>query len=183
MIGTITHTIADHEAKGQIIRAALSRALAGEIILSAMEHAPPQMIEDLFTTAGGSILQDAPGAPASVFHLGIEEYHTSQAHLAIYLWAERAIEISEYMEIADPLTLFVGMWMDAPLDKLSEAIRACCDEGMGNVNTPPAGQNRTGTHLFEIDFLGVNATGFTEIEAAKNWRTAAISVASAKEAA
>ena len=183
MISTLTHKITDQEPKRQIMRAAMAHALSAKIIAAAMEQAAPQEIEALFTSAGGTIHQIAPVTPATVHLHGIEEYHTTQAHLAIYFWAERAVELARHMEITDPLSLFAVLWRDAPLDTLSDTIRNFCDDGMGSFTTPPAGQNRTGTHLFEIDFLDVTATGHDALEAAKNWRTAAIWTVLAKEAA
>jgi len=59
--------------------------------------------------------------------------------------------------------------------KLQHAVRST-----GGFWTPP--QEKYGNHLFVIDLMGVNATGFDEEEACHNWRNIALRVVKAQAA-
>jgi hypothetical protein len=69
---------------------------------------------------------------------------------------------------------------DMPETELSDTIRLRCVQGGGHWQNPapldhPGGPTgRPATHLFEISFLGLTATGTSPTEAARNWRRCAL---------
>lgn len=157
----------------QIIRMAIAHQCATHIIELAIANTDWPKIEDAFVAFGGKIISEHEDGSCYAHHLDIQEYHTSQPALAIYLWAETTLEAARDMQIKDPLTLFIDMHADTKLDELVRAIRECCNMGMGTFVPPQDHAHTPATHLFEIDFLGIHATGFGEFEAARNWRKAA----------
>jgi hypothetical protein len=74
------------------------------------------------------------------------------------------------------LTAFLSVHAESPVDQLTAAIRAHCQSGWGHWQDPAPGgtEGRPATHLFEIAFLGLTATGTTPEEAARNWRRCAL---------
>jgi len=162
----------------QIIRPALAHALAEQILNHAIGQHEPVVIEQTFTEAGGKIIRVEGDEPACVEAFGICEYHTSEAYLAIYLWAERSFDSVSGMDTKNPLEVFTSLHRDTKLDDLVRLLRALCDEGLGTFVPPQDHCNDPATHLFEIDFLGVHSTGFGEFEAARNWRKAAMATIS-----
>ncbi|KAB6714306.1 hypothetical protein [Roseobacter sp. TSBP12] len=157
-----------------MLRIALAQDLANEILLLATIGAPLSKVETAFTDAGGKVIRDHTSGSCYVDHLGMQEHHTSQPALAIYLWAETALEAARDMQMKDPLTLFTALHRDTKLDALVRVIRQYCDMGMGTFVPPQDHAHAPATHLFEIEFLGIHATGFGEYEAARNWRKAAM---------
>lgn len=167
----------------EIIRAALAHVVATEINDLATRGAKPGEIIATFTREGGEIFAEREDDMVAVHLHDITELHTSTPHLAIYLWAERAIDAARDMEIRDPLKLFLTLNNDKMLTDLAVTISGLCGAGIGTWTTPIDDKNSTGTHLVEIDFLGIHATGADTIEATRNWRKAAIDVALTKKEA
>lgn len=72
--------------------------------------------------------------------------------------------------------LFLGATEGMADDALALRLRELCALGHGNWQPPSQGGpfGRPATHLFEVQLLGVTATGTTAPECAHNWRTVAM---------
>ncbi|MFN7224447.1 MAG: hypothetical protein ACK4MS_10550 [Paracoccaceae bacterium] len=73
---------------------------------------------------------------------------------------------------------FVAASRDMPARELADTIRTACLRGLGHWQDPSPGGpiGRPATHLFEIAFYGVTASGTTAEEAARNWRRCALTL-------
>lgn len=80
--------------------------------------------------------------------------------------------------VSEDLALFARATRAAPLPMLVKLIAQTCRVGNGHWQEPaPLCAKESGrppTHLFEIQLFGIHAVGFTEEEAAKNWRNCAL---------
>lgn len=79
---------------------------------------------------------------------------------------------------SEDFALFARATRNTPLPMLVKLIAQTCRVGNGHWQepAPPRAKEsrRPATHLFEIQLFGIHAVGFTDEEAAKNWRNCAL---------
>ena len=83
------------------------------------------------------------------------------------------------------LTAFVATLEHAPRDALILALKQQCKNGFGDWLVPEDATSRhlrPATHLVEIRVFGVPGVGFTEEQAARNWRKAALATTQGRKA-
>ena len=79
--------------------------------------------------------------------------------------------------MSDPLFLFLDEFADRPLDQLADLITELVAQGCGIITKPEPSLHSPATAVWEIECLGVYATGFDRLHAARNWRKVAFSTA------
>ena len=103
----------------------------------------------------------APALPVDLDHA---EGQTHALTVEALIEAEHAARRAAFLAQTDHM----------PTDVFLAALQRVCARGLGGWTKPTSGpRHRPATHQHEVSLWGVLGVGPTEIEAARNWRTAA----------
>ncbi|EBA18371.1 hypothetical protein RSK20926_11649 [Roseobacter sp. SK209-2-6] len=90
------------------------------------------------------------------------------------LWCGTVLRSLGGLSGMDPLLTFLGAFAQKPAEKIHLVTIAAAQMGAGSWIDPTLPAQRVTSHFYEIDMFGIIGRGATALEAAENWRCAAL---------